>query len=86
MITSFRSKRLLVADRRMRSIASFTDRVLFDVRVRRGDVRLGLVVVVVRYEVLNRVVREELPELLIELRRQRLVVGQDQRRPAAPAG
>ena len=56
--------------------------VLLDVEVGLRDVRLGLVVVVVRDEVLDRVVREELAELVAELRRERLVVGDDQRRPA----
>ncbi len=56
-------------------------RVLLDVRVGRGHVRLGLVIVVVRDEVLDRVVREELAHLAIELRCERLVVGQDQRGP-----
>jgi len=54
-------------------------RVLVDERVRLLDVRLGLVVVVVGDEVLDGVVREEVPELLVELGRQRLVVGDDQR-------
>ena len=81
MITSLRSKRLRVADSRHPVDRVVHDRVLLDVRVRRRDVRLRLVVVVVRHEVLDRVVREELPELLVELRSQRLVVGQDQRRP-----
>ena len=56
--------------------------VLLDVEVGLRDVRLGLVVVVVRDEVLDRVLREELAELVAELRRQRLVVGDDQRGPA----
>ncbi len=56
-------------------------RVLLDIRIGARDVRLGLVVVVVRDEVLDRVVREELLELRGELRRERLVVGHDQRRP-----
>ena len=42
-------------------------RVLLDVGVARGDVRLGLVVVVVGDEVLDPVVGEELPELVGEL-------------------
>ena len=54
--------------------------VLLDVGVRAGDVGLGLVVVVVRDEVLHRVVREELPELPVQLRGERLVGGQHQRR------
>jgi hypothetical protein len=55
-------------------------RVLLDVEVLGRDVRLGLVVVVIRDEVLDRVVREERPELVAELRRERLVVRQDERR------
>src|SRR5439155_666328 len=54
---------------------------LLDVRVGRGDVGLGLVVVVVADEVFGRVLREESTEFVIQLRRQRLVVGQDERRP-----
>jgi hypothetical protein len=55
--------------------------VLLDVRVGRRHVRLRLVIVVVRNEVLDCVVREEFAHLAVELRRERLVVGQDQRRP-----
>ena len=55
-------------------------RVLLDVEVGLRDVRLGLVVVVVGDEVLDRVVGEELAELVAELRRQRLVVGDHERR------
>jgi hypothetical protein len=47
-------------------------RVLLDIEVLGGDVGLGLVVVVVGDEVLDPVVREELAELVAELRRQRL--------------
>ncbi len=54
--------------------------VLLDVEVGLRDVRLGLVVVVVGDEVLDRVVREELAELVAELCRERLVVGDDERR------
>ena len=54
--------------------------VLLDVEVLRRDVRLGLVVVVVGDEVLDRVLREELAELVAELRGQRLVVGDHERR------
>ena len=54
-------------------------RVLLDVEVGLRDVRLGLVVVVVRDEVLDGVLREELAELVAELRRERLVVGDDER-------
>ena len=56
-------------------------RVLLDVEVGLRDVRLGLVVVVVRDEVLDRVVREELAELVAELRGERLVVRDHERRP-----
>ena len=47
--------------------------VLFDVGVGLRDVRLGLVVVVVRHEVLNCVVRQHLSQLVGELGGQRLV-------------
>jgi hypothetical protein len=49
-------------------------------RVRSGDVGLGLVVVVVGDEVLDRVLGEELPELVAELRGERLVVRDHERR------
>jgi hypothetical protein len=65
----------------MRSMRSLIDGVLLDVRVGRRDVGLGLVVVVVADEELHRVVREELLELAVELRRQRLVGRHHQRRP-----
>ena len=54
---------------------------LLDVGVTRRDVGLRLVVVVIADEVLDGVVRKEPPELLVELRRQRLVVRDDQRGP-----
>ena len=54
---------------------------LLDVGVGARDVGLGLVVVVVRDEVFHRVVGEEALELAVELRRQRLVGREDQRRP-----
>ena len=60
------------------------DGVLLDERVGRRDVGLGLVVVVERDEVLDRVVRKELAHLAKELRGQRLVRGHDQRRPLQP--
>ena len=60
-------------------------RVLLDVGVAAGQVRLGLVVVEVADEVLDRVLREELAELGVELGGQRLVVGEDQRRLVVPA-
>ncbi len=52
--------------------------VLLDVGVRRRDVGLGLVVVVIAHEVLDGVLREQRFELLVELRRQGLVGGDDQ--------
>ena len=55
-------------------------RVLLDVRVAAGQVRLGLVVVEVADEVLDRVVREEVAELRVELRGEGLVVGEDEGR------
>ena len=61
----------------------FVDRRRFgDVGIGDGHIRLRLVVVVVRDEVLNGVLRKELPELITELGRQGFVVGQDQSRPA----
>ena len=55
-------------------------RVLLDVQVLARDVGLGLVIVVVGDEVLDRVAREVRPELVAELCRQRLVVGDHERR------
>ena len=57
-------------------------RILLDVGVGPRDVGLRLIVVEVADEVLDRVVREEVLELRVELRRERLVVAHDQRRPA----
>ncbi len=59
-------------------------RFLLDVRVGGGNVGFGLVVVVVADEVLDRVLGKEAPELLIELRGERLVVRHDQRRAVHP--
>ena len=56
-------------------------RLLGDVGVGAGDVRLRLVVVVVGNEVLDRVVGEEVAELGAELRGEGLVVGEDEGRP-----
>ena len=72
--------------RRRRGVAQPVDllvdrRVLLDVEVARGDVGLGLVVVVVGDEVLDRVAREVGPELVAELRGERLVVRDHERRP-----
>ena len=60
-------------------------RVLLDVGVRLRDVRLGLVVVVVGDEVLDRVVGQQLAELVGQLGGQRLVRRHHQRRAAAAA-
>ena len=61
--TSRRVSNDCIAECRSRSMSSLTQGVLLDVRIGARDVRLGLVVVVVRHEVLDRVVREELLEL-----------------------
>ena len=53
--------------------------ILLNVGVRHGNVGFGLIVVVIRNEILNRVVREKLFKLAVELRRERLVVAQDER-------
>ncbi len=55
---------------------------LLDIDVAGGDVRFRLVVVVVADEVLDRVFGEERLEFVVELRGERLIVGQDQCRPA----
>jgi hypothetical protein len=65
----------------MRSICSLICAVFFDIGVRARDVGLRLEVVVVADEILDRVVREEALHLAIELRGQRLVGREDQRRP-----
>ena len=58
--------------------------VLLDVGVGLRDVRLGLVVVVVGDEVLDRVVGQQLAQLVGQLRGQRLVRRHHQRRPLQP--
>ena len=85
MITSRRSNRAWVAAWRSRSISSFRLESFSMYVSLRGQVRLGLVVVEVADEVLDRVLREELAELGVELRGERLVVGEDQRRPVGLA-
>ena len=50
-------------------------RFFFDVNVARRNVGFGLVIVVVGDEVLDRILREERLELVVELCRQRLVMG-----------
>ncbi len=56
-------------------------RIFLDVGVAGRDVGLGLVIVVVGNEVLDRVLREELPELAVQLRGQGLVGRQHEGRP-----
>ena len=72
------------SNERRRRMAHLIDRVvdrrvLRNVRVGLGNVGFRLVVVVVADEILDRIVREELLELLVELPGERLVVHQDQR-------
>ena len=55
-------------------------RVLLDVEVLGRDIGLRLVVVVIAHEVLDRVLREELLELVAELRGKRLIMRDHQRR------
>ena len=57
--------------------------VLLDVGVGRGNVRLGLVVIVVADEVLHEVVGEEFLEFAVELSGEGLVVAQDQGGPSS---
>ncbi|MNM65456.1 hypothetical protein D3C81_769030 [compost metagenome] len=59
-------------------------RVLLDEQVALRDIGLRLVVVVVADEVLDRIAREELAELRVELCRQRLVGREHDRRPSHP--
>ncbi len=73
-------------ERGRRGVAQTVDlvvdgRVLLDVGVGRREVRLGLVVVVVRDEELDPVLREQLPQLGGQLGGQRLVRLDDERRP-----
>ena len=75
-----------LGQRRGRRVAQAVDlvvdgRVLFDIGVGRGDIRLGLVIVVIGDEILDRIVREELAQLGAELRGKRFIVCEHQRRP-----
>ena len=79
--TSRRVSSARVALLRNRSISSFRDEFLLDVRVGARDVCLGLVEVVVRDEILDGVLGEELAELGPELRSERLVWREHQRGP-----
>ena len=56
-------------------------RVLLDVKIARRYVRFRLVIVVIRNEVFDRIVREELAKLGVELRGERLVRREHERRP-----
>ena len=51
--------------------------ILFDVGIGGWKICLWLIVIVVRHEILNRILWKEVLELAIELRRQRLVVTQN---------
>ena len=55
-------------------------RILFDVCIRRRNIRLGLVVVIIADKIADIILREERLELTRQLRRQRLVVRDDKRR------
>ena len=55
-------------------------RVLLDIGIGTGDIRLRLVIIIIRDKILDRVLREKLLELGTELSSQRLVVGKYQRR------
>ena len=81
MITSRRSKSAFVAAWRSLSISSLRLESFSMYVSDRGQVRLRLVVVEVADEVLDGVVREEVAELGVELGGERLVVGEDERRP-----
>ena len=72
-------------ERARRRVAQFINlvvdrRILFDISVRRRNIRLRLVVIVVADKVADIVLREERLELTRQLRRQRLIVRDDKRR------
>ena len=74
-----------LAQRGCRAVAQALDLlvdggVLLDVGIGRGDVGLRLIVVIIGDEILDGAVREELAELRAQLRRQGLVVRDDERR------
>ena len=56
-------------------------RIFLDKRIRRGHIGLGLVVIIVRNKVLDRVFGEELFKFSVELCRERLVVRHHDRWP-----
>ena len=55
------------------------DRLLLDIDVAGWHVGFGLVVIVVRNKIFDRIFRKERLEFLVELRRERLIVGKNQR-------
>ena len=56
------------------------ERVLFDIHILSGYIRLGLVVIVIRHEILDGILGEKLAELGTELSRKRFVVRENERR------
>ena len=48
--------------------------ILFDIRVRTGDICLRLVIIVIGHKILHSVMREKFLQLIIKLRRKRFVV------------
>ncbi len=58
--------------------------ILLNINVLRRHIGLRLVIIVIADEIFHRAVREKRPELAAQLRRQRLVVGDDQRGPLHP--
>ena len=58
-------------------------RILCDIRIRLRDIRFRLIVVIVADEILHGVFRKERLQFTVQLRSQRLVVRNDQRRPLA---
>ncbi len=71
--------------RRRRRVAQLFDlivdvRIFFDIGIGRRYIGLRLIIVVVADKILHRVLREELLKLAVKLRRQRLIMGNHQRR------
>ena len=81
MITSDRLTSELVVASRRRSISSLIEASFSIIDIALRDVGLGLIVVVVAYEVVNGVVGKELLELGIQLGGQGLVMRDDQGGP-----
>ena len=55
-------------------------RVLFDEQIARRHIRFGLIIIVIRDEILDGVFRKKAAKLRVKLRRQRFVVGENHRR------